>query len=324
VPTSASQNCRFARHPWTCSEQGPPPYSNDFAAWCTGSALGNLYGVGLGLRFSNSVVPGFTNTVGPFVNLHPSLYWTADSDGGNGERTFSFLTGLAGSNTTKYNYFYLLPRLTGAPAGSLAPSGTGLLPFTSGPAAGKAVYDSRTKLTWALIGDLAAAHSFGVTGGTEVKGNNECTPAADCDFVEPLLNPSGAMLFGDAATSAWLDGPAGMNSSSYAGETTWVLPSVADVKKLYDDLSQPATSLVSAASVGPFEHLQPFFYWACVPVDPSGNKNGAARSSCDFGAHAGKNSGGADMEWSFNFDTGFQATDLGTKQFFAMVYYPGA
>ena len=27
------------------------------------------------------------------------------------------------------------------------------------------------------------------------------------DFVEPLVNPSGAMLFGDAATSAWLDGP---------------------------------------------------------------------------------------------------------------------
>ena len=80
---------------------------------------------------------------------------------------------------------------------------------------------------------------------------------------------------------------------------------------------------MSAASVGPFQHLQPFFYWACVPTDPSGNKNGNARSPCDFGAHAGENSGGADMEWSFNFDTGFQATDLGTKQFFVMVYYPG-
>ena len=26
------------------------------------------------------------------------------------------------------------------------------------------------------------------------------------------------------------------------------------------------------------------------------------------------------MEWRFNFDTGFQTTDLGTKQFFVMVY----
>jgi len=89
-----------------------------------------------------------------------------------------------------------------------------------------------------------------------------------------------------------------------------MLPSVVDVKKLYDDLGQPATTLVSAASVGPFEHLQPFFYWACVPSDPSGNKNGTARSACDFSAHAGKSSGGADMEWSYHFDTGFEDAQI--------------
>jgi hypothetical protein len=307
----------------TCSEQGPAPYSNDFAAWCTGSALGNLYGVGLGLRFSSSVVPGFTNTVGPFANLHPSLYWTADSNGGNGERTFSFLTGLAGSNTTKYNYFYLLPRLAGAPANSPVPSGSGVLAYTDGPAAGKAVYDTHTQVTWVLDGDLAASQPFGVTGSTEVKGNNNCVPAADCDFALPLINSSGAMLFGDVTSTAWLDGPSGMNASTYAGEATWVLPAVADLKALYQDLGLPSPAIASAASVGPFAHLQPFFYWACVPADPSGNQNGNPRSPCDFSAHAGKSSNGADMEWSFNFDTGFQATDLSSKQFFVMVYYPG-
>jgi hypothetical protein len=41
--------------------------------------------------------------------------------------------------------------------------------------------------------------------------------------------------------------------------------------------------------------------------------------------HAGKNpNGGADMEWSYNFDTGFQGTDLNTKQFYVMTYYPGS
>ena len=28
------------------------------------------------------------------------------------------------------------------------------------------------------------------------------------------------------------------------------------------------------------------------------------------------------MEWSFNLDTGFQATDLNTKAFYVAVYYP--
>jgi hypothetical protein len=307
----------------TCSERGPAPYHNDFAAWCTGSALGNLHGVGLGLGFSNSVVPGFTSSVGPFLNLQPSLYWTAESDGASGEKTFSFLTGLSGSNTTKYNYFYLLPRLAGAPKSSPPPLGQGVLAYTSGPAAGKAVYDTNTQITWLLDANLAASQDFGVGGTTEVQGNNNCVPSADCDFFEPLVNPSGAMLFDDRATTAWLAGLNSANQTGFAGEKTWALPSVADLKTLSGDLGLPAPALISQASVGPFQHLQPFFYWACVPSDPSGNKDGNARSPCDFTTHAGQNSGGTDMEWSYNFDTGFQATDLNTKKFYVMVYYPG-
>ena len=308
----------------TCSEKGPAPYHNDFAAWCAGSALGNLYGVGLGLGFSNSVAPGFTSSVGPFQNLQPSLYWTAESDGVKGEKTFSFLTGLSGSNTTKYNYFYLLPRLAAAPTGSPPPSGRGVLAYTSGPAAGRAVYDTSTQITWLLDANLAASQAFGVGGTTEVQGNNNCVPSADCDFFEPLVNTSGAMLFDDKASTAWLASLNSANQGGFAGENTWMLPSVADLKTLSDDLGPPAAALVSQASVGPFQHLQPFFYWACVPSDPSGNKDGSARSSCDFTMHAGQSSGGTDMEWSYNFDTGFQATDLNTKKFYVMVYYPGS
>jgi hypothetical protein len=47
-----------------------------FGALCTGSALGNLYNVGLARTFPDSVVPHFTNLVWPFRNLQPSLYWT--------------------------------------------------------------------------------------------------------------------------------------------------------------------------------------------------------------------------------------------------------
>ena len=308
----------------TCSEQGPSPSDNDFAAWCTGSALGNLYSVGLGLSFSNSVLPRLADTAGPFQNLQPSLYWTNESGGGAGEKTFSFLTGLSGANTTKYNYFHLLPRLVAAPSNSPPPSGNGVLPYSSGPAAGKAVYDSNTQITWLLDANLAASQDFEIAGTTEVKGNNACVPAADCDFFEPLVNTSGAMLFGET-TTAWLGQLNGLSPSGYAGESTWALPSTGDLKTLYDHLGPPAQSLVSQTSVGPFQHLQPFFYWACVPYDPTGNRNGDSRSPCDFTMHAGKNpSGGADMEWSYNFDTGFQGTDLNTKQFYVMIYYPGS
>ena len=42
-----------------------------FGAKCTGSGLGNLYNIGLALTYPNSVVPGFTDTIGPFKNLNP-------------------------------------------------------------------------------------------------------------------------------------------------------------------------------------------------------------------------------------------------------------
>jgi hypothetical protein len=86
----------------TCSS-----YNNgNFGVSCTGSALGNLYNVGLLRPYPQSVIAHFTNTVGPFLNLQPDLYWSSDAID-NAERTYSFNTRLSGENTTKYNYFYI-------------------------------------------------------------------------------------------------------------------------------------------------------------------------------------------------------------------------
>jgi hypothetical protein len=56
---------------------------DNFGVQCTGSALGNLYNVGLAQTYPASVVPRFFNLVWPFLNLQPGLYWTADANSGS-------------------------------------------------------------------------------------------------------------------------------------------------------------------------------------------------------------------------------------------------
>jgi hypothetical protein len=75
--------------------------------------------------------------------------------------TFSFNTGIGGGNTTKYNFFHVLP-MTQTPLGPVPP-GKGVVPYLSGPGAGKAVYDTLTGLSWTLNANLAAFDNFGVT-----------------------------------------------------------------------------------------------------------------------------------------------------------------
>src|SRR5579864_2560381 len=129
-------------------------YNNgSFGASCTGSALGNLYYVGLARTFPDSVVPDFTNMVRPFRNLQPALYWTLDQNSG-GQVTFSFNTGLNGANTTKYNYFHVLPMVRGPLC--TPPTGTGVIPYTCGSAADKAVYDATTGIIYGFVRCAAA------------------------------------------------------------------------------------------------------------------------------------------------------------------------
>ncbi|HUJ27954.1 MAG TPA: hypothetical protein VLW85_18160 [Myxococcales bacterium] len=84
----------------TCTSQN----GGDFGATCTHSALGNLYAVGLGRKYPDSIVGRFDNHVAPVRNLQPSVYWDSDS-GDGGESTFSFDIDYAFENTTKYNDF---------------------------------------------------------------------------------------------------------------------------------------------------------------------------------------------------------------------------
>jgi hypothetical protein len=251
----------------------------------------------------------FTNGVGALRNLVPGLYWTSGSDGG-GEKTFSFATGIRGSNTTKYNYMHVLPMVAGQL--DTVPAGNGVLPYTSGSAAGKAVYDSNTGLSWTIDANLPATRTFGVAGTTTITSNfNQSV------LTLPLINASGTMLLDTArAAGGWLQA---MNAASFAGASTWGLPSVDDIRTLFDDLGlTPGSALLeSRLPVGRFRNFQPFFYWACQRVD-----GGDRQSACDRFNNPPLNDQQVPMRWSFNFDNGFQGTDEITKQFYVEVYFP--
>lgn len=282
---------------------------NSFGPSCTGSALGSLYSVFLGHTYPESVDPGFTNTVAPFHNLQPSLYWSATASGAAGRATFSFNIGMAFQNTVRYNFMHVLPMRHGV-IGATTPTGSEtVVPYASGSAAGKAVYDTQTGITWALNANLAASRSFGVSGTTTIQ--NEVTGGV---LTVPLINNNGAMLF--ATTGTWL---AAMNDSGYAGASDWGMPELADLQKLCSDLQLQAgdTRMTRQGNVGPFANLQPFFYWACMR-----DQDGSSQSPCN-GKPAGDGPGnGAVMEWAFNLDMGFQGTDQSNKRFYVMVYYP--
>jgi hypothetical protein len=289
----------------TCSSNN----KGSFGATCTGSALGNLYNVGLARTFPDSVVLDFTNTVGQFQNLQPSLYWTTDTNSG-GQVTFSFATGLNGANTTKYNYLHVLATVQGAIG--KPPTGAGVLPYTSGTAAGKAIYDVHAQRTWLLDANLARSNNFGITGTTTitstVNGKTLTVPKIDTD---------GAMLWNTAdGPGGWIDA---MKHNDYAGTNKWAVPNLQDLETLRSDLRIPSgdSRFLAQGKVGPFQHLQPFFYWTCER-----DQNGNSQSPCNPKLHPSPDPRGDPMAWSFNFDDGFEGTDQYTKQFYVMVYYP--
>lgn len=295
-------------------------YNNgSFGVACTDSALGNLYSIGLQFTYPQSVGPLVRNTVWPLLNLQPSLYWDADqAENGNtnGESTFSFNTGANGANTTLFNYFHVLPMVRSA-IGE-APIGEGLLPYTSGPAAGKAVYDANTDISWTLDANLAAFNNFGVTGSTTVSSKH-------ADLSVPLIDADGAMLFEAIdAPDGWL---AGMNANSYAGSSQWKLPKLADLQALYQNLNIAVgdVRLEVLGFVPPFVGLQPGFYWACQRADDPDTSHPSARFNqlpCDPNLPPPYISpAGTPYQYSFNFSTGFEGTDLQTKQFYVMVYF---
>lgn len=295
--------------------------ADNFGAQCTGSALGNLYNIGLAETYPNSVVPRFLDVVWPFFNLQPGLYWGADENS-EGETTFSFNTGIIGANTTKYNLLHVLP-MNRSVLGPV-PSGKGVLPYLIGPAAGRAVYDTFTGLSWTLNANLPAFDNFKVTGTASItadqnghtNGGTVTVPLVDQDgavYLAVKVLPTTCVNGGSTTglTSQWI---LNMNQRQYAGSGDWELPCLADLQKLYQDIAITAgdTRLEWPFSVSPFWRLQPGFYWAC-----SRAANTGSNGPCDYTLPAPAN-----LEWSFNFDDGFEGTDLPSKQFYVMVYFP--
>ncbi len=291
----------------TCASTGTG--GGSFGPLCSGSALSNLYSAGLQLNFPSSAAPAFGATVAPLHNLKSSYYWAQQNDGGTsgtsngGQEVFSFASGIQGGVTTTYNYFYTLPMLTGAlgTAPSCSASGPTVVPYTTGPAAGNAVYDCNTGYTWAADGNMAASNAYGIAGNVAIHASSSRTITA------PKIS-NGAMLL-DTATQ-WIEA---LNNSHYLGSSLWQLPATSTVlRDLFTDLGLvPGDSrLMSTGTAGPFQNLQPFYYWGCQR-----DQSGTSESPCTGYAPG-------DLQWTFNFDAGFQPTSALIQHFFVMVYYP--
>jgi len=124
-----------------CGKTGPT--GDSFGFGCTAGALDSLYN-GLGLKSPNTAVAIPANTVGPFSNIRPYLYWSQTNAGAQtGNSTFSFATGWQGANTLP-NFLYLWPSIPGKLAGTPPANGTGLQVNPGG----QTVYDPETNTTW--------------------------------------------------------------------------------------------------------------------------------------------------------------------------------
>jgi hypothetical protein len=303
----------------TCSSEN----AGNFGVLCTASALGNLYNVGLARTYPDSVVSDFKDIVWPFRNLLPGLYWASDQDRKDGgQLTFSFNTGLSGSNTTNYNFFHVLP-MTHDVLGSVPSDPRAVVPYHSGPGAGIAVYDRNTGLSWPLNANLPAENNFGFTAATVLNSNVNTT---QFPMAVPMIDRDGTVFASALCAQATANDPCpaphtgwivSMNNNAYAGSSNWQLPALDDLKQLYQDLNlQPGdVSLEWLTFVGPFWRLQPGFYWACTR-DPFTSTH----AGCDFSLMPGPPDK-APMAYSFNFDDGFLGTDLLPKQFYVMVYF---
>jgi len=294
----------------TCADTGSQ--GGSFGPDCTGSAMGNLYYAGLGQTFPNSVAPAFGATVGPIQNLKLSYYWaqqnnggTGSGSGGGGQEIFAFANGMQGGTTTKDSFYYVLPVVTGPIGAPPACVGSSVVvPYTSGLASGKALYDCKTGYTWPSNANLATSNTFGITGSTTIS-------YASRTITVPLIN-GGAMLF--ATANQWI---AAMNSNQYLGSSAWQMPaSSQDLQNLFEDLYLVSgdARMMWTGNTGPFKNLQPFFYWGCER-----DQTGTSQSPCTGYAPP---DGSTQLQWTFDFDYGFQNTSSLVQKYFVMVYYP--
>jgi uncharacterized protein (TIGR03437 family) len=288
----------------TCGKTGPN--GGSFGFGCAASAFGSLY-LALGLKSPNTATPIPNNTVGPFSNLQPYLYWSQTSAGPTqGNATFSFATGWQGANTLP-NFLYIWPMIPGKIAGTPAAAGNGLQVNPGG----QTVYDPLTNITWLANANIAATNTFGLPSCKDPTTPTIC------------VAQDGAMSF-DSATQFL----ANMNSGAgYLGQTRWQLSTIdsncpgyncGGVKNplgalFYDQFGfSPGMSAVTVPDIatGPFHNIQPYLYWTCQAATIQG--------ACLADGPA------PNFEWSYSFGSGFQGTDLLANNLYVTAYFVGS
>ena len=286
-----------------CANVGPG--GGSFGPLCMVSGLSNLYSVGLGMSYPSSAVPGYGKTIGPVHNLKASYYWTLANSGGaggnGGQEVLSFANGIKGGITTTYNYFYTWPMIPGAIGAAPSCTAGGVVAYTSGPAAGNAVYDCATGYTWTADANLPASNALGITGTVSIRANSH-------RMIEAPKIRGGAMLMDTA--QQWI---AALRASNYLGSAAWQIPATAKVlADFMTDLGLVGgdSRMMATGATGPFQNLQPFYYWGCQR-----DQAGTAQSPCTDYAPG-------QLQWTFNMDAGFQPTSSINQNFFLMVYYP--
>ena len=288
-----------------CGKTGPN--GNNFGFGCTASAFGSLWNT-LGIRTPNTAVPIPSNTVGPFSNFQPYLYWSQSSaPPPSGNLTFSFATGWQGANTAP-NLLYALPMIPGKLPGTPSATGNGLQVNPGG----QTVYDPVTNVTWLANANLAATNTFGLPTCTDAT-----TPAI-------CVAPDGAMTF--ASTSQFIGNMNTFNGTGYLGQTNWQLPTINSGCPGYNcagtqnpmgnlfynqlNFSQGMTIITPPnIAVGPFHNIQPYLYWTCEAA--------TIQDACE------SNGPVPNFEWSFSFGSGFEGTDLLENDLYVTTYFVG-
>jgi hypothetical protein len=301
-----------------CSALGPN--KNNFGFGCDENALGSLYYTALGFKAPNTAVPTPPNTVGPFSNFQPNVYWSGSPGGGHAcsdpFASFNFGSGAQGGGCGG-DFAYVLPMIKGELRGVPLPVGSNKLHVNLG---GKTVYDPETVVTWLADANLAANWlPDSNLGEFDTLGLPLCTTAPDktpCVAKDGSMNYESAMQF-IANMNAY------NNGKGYLDQTNWELPSldfscptygcVGDRNPMgnlyYDQLKIPAGTPVVVfpdIAVGPFHDLVPLPYWECLAK--------TIQDACEADQSA---------EFGFSFGTGFLGTARVTDNHFVTVYYVG-
>jgi hypothetical protein len=289
----------------SCDRSGR--HGESFGFNCTHSALGSLYTASFGLKEPDAIAEALVNTVGPFRNFQPYLYWSKSPaiDPKQGFVSFSFNTGFQGANVGR-NHLYVLPMIKGnAPAGPTSADAT----LQASPD-GQTVYDPLTKIRWLANADLAATQTFGIAG---INSDGSMDHTTAIQWVSAMNKAEGGRGYlGQIGWDLPETGPPDP-SCSLKGITGFGCESSAMGALFYRQLKRhPGEAVVEPVKthIGPFYDVQPYLYWSC--------QGETVRSAC-------QSNGPADgFEWNFSFGNGFEGTNLIQNPLYVMVYFPGS